>query len=163
MSSNTRSGKFYYENEREVLEYLGFRQVAGSGNGWIAKEDGESENFLCQLKSTNANSIRINKLDIEKLQYHAVVSHKSPIFAINFLSDNSVYILMQPQDIIDFADFLKTGIAFGKGRDDFSDLANVGSSTPLAANRIISSASDAREKYNSERNKLFERRGRSAT
>lgn len=32
-----RSGKFYYRNERETLEALGFKQVPGSGNGWVAK------------------------------------------------------------------------------------------------------------------------------
>ena len=54
-----RSGKFYYRNERETMEMLGMRQVPGSGNGWVAKEDGENEHLLCQLKSTDGNSIGI--------------------------------------------------------------------------------------------------------
>ena len=77
-----RKGKFYFRNEKETLESLGLKQVPGSGNGWIAKEDGENELALVQLKSTDANSYTIKQLDIQQLEYHADVSHKVTIFLI---------------------------------------------------------------------------------
>lgn len=94
-----RKGKFYFRNERETLEYLGLKQVPGSGNGWIAKEDGENELALVQLKSTDSNSYTIKQLDIQQLEYHADVSHKVPIFLIQFLKQNRVYALLDVENI----------------------------------------------------------------
>ena len=51
-----RSGKFWYRNEKKTLEALGFKQIPGSGNGFAAKEDGENELALVQLKSTDSSS-----------------------------------------------------------------------------------------------------------
>lgn len=89
-----RSGKFYYKNEKEVVKSLGLQPVPGSGSGWIHKEDGESETLLVQLKSTVADSYRVDMLDIKKLEYHADVSHKSPVFLIQFLKQNKIYALV---------------------------------------------------------------------
>lgn len=89
-----RSGKFYYKNEKEVVKSLGLQPVPGSGSGWIHKEDGESETLLVQLKSTDADSYRVDMLDIKKLEYHADVSHKSPVFLIQFLKQNKIYALV---------------------------------------------------------------------
>lgn len=99
MGNNKRTGKFYRKNEKEVMEQLGFTPVPGSGSGWISKEDGENEYALCQLKSTDANSIKINKLDIDKLEYHSMVSHKIPVFAIQFLQTEDIYLLIKPENL----------------------------------------------------------------
>ena len=40
---------------------------------------------LCQLKSTDKESIKLNKRDIDVLNYNAGVCHKMPVFAIQFL------------------------------------------------------------------------------
>ena len=89
-----RSGKFYFKNEKEVLKSLGLKPVPGSGSGWVHKEDGESETLLVQLKSTDSGSYRINLLDLKKLEYHSTVSHKSPVFLIQFLQHNKIYALV---------------------------------------------------------------------
>lgn len=94
-----RSGKFYSKNEKEVMKLLGLKPVPMSGAGWIEKEDGENDEVLCQLKSTDAESYRIQKLDLEKLEYHAKVSHKLPVFVIQFLKDDSLYALLRIEDL----------------------------------------------------------------
>ena len=48
-----RTGKFYFRNEKEVLKSLGLTPTPQSGAGWVAKEDGENEIILAQLKSTD--------------------------------------------------------------------------------------------------------------
>lgn len=49
-----RSGKFYRKNEAEVMESLGLKPTKNSGSGWVEKEDGQSDEIICQLKSTDA-------------------------------------------------------------------------------------------------------------
>lgn len=104
-----RSGKFYYKNERETLEALGFKQVPGSGNGWVAKEDGESDNTLVQLKSTENASYTVSLLDLKKLEIHAETEHKFPLFLIQFLKQDKIYALVSIENLEDLNDMIKTG------------------------------------------------------
>lgn len=104
-----RSGKFYYKNEREVMESLGLKQVPGSGNGWVSKEDGENDYILCQLKSTDAQSIRVQQVDIRKLEEHAALSQRFPLFAIQFLNTGEVWLMAKPEDFADVANYIITG------------------------------------------------------
>ena len=104
-----RSGKFYYRNERETLEVLGFKQVPGSGNGWVAKEDGESDNTLVQLKSTENASYTVSLLDLKKLEVHAETEHKFPLFLIQFLKQDKIYALVSIENLEDLNDMIKTG------------------------------------------------------
>lgn len=96
-----RSNKFYRRNEKEVMRALGFEPTPNSGSGWIIKEDGQNENAICQLKSTDANSIRINQKDIETLEYNALVSHKIPVFVIQFLNTDEVFLVIRPELLSD--------------------------------------------------------------
>lgn len=108
MSNNKRSGKFYRKNEKEVMESLGFKPTPNSGSGWISKEDGENEFALCQLKSTDATTIKVCQKDIETLEYNALVSHKLPVFAIQFLNTNEVFLLIRPELLNDLNEAIKT-------------------------------------------------------
>ena len=56
-----RTGKFWRKNERDVMERLGLEPTPNSGSGWIAKEDGQSDDVICQLKSTDAESISFKR------------------------------------------------------------------------------------------------------
>ena len=96
-----RSGKFYYKNEKDVMKFLGLNPVPGSGSGWVHKEDGESDTVMVQLKSTDASSYRIDMLDIKKLEYHASVSHKVPIFLVQFLKQDKLYAIVEVGNIDD--------------------------------------------------------------
>ncbi len=140
-----RSGKFYYKNEREVMESLGLKQVPGSGNGWVAKEDGENDFILCQLKSTDAQSIRVQQVDIRKLEEHAMQSHKFPLFAIQFLNTNEVWLMAKPEDFADVANYIVTG----KCEKPKESIVNVVETRPKTKKKIVSS-SGARENYYKE-------------
>ena len=88
-----KRAKFWFKNEKEVMRSLGFEPVKGSGSGWVHKEDGESDVALAQLKSTEAESYKLNYLDIKKLEYHASVAHKIPVFVIEFLN-RGTYVML---------------------------------------------------------------------
>ena len=104
-----RSGKFYRNNERVVMEELGFTPTPNSGSGWIVKEDGQNDNAICQLKSTDAMSIKVNLEDIHTLQYNAQVAHKIPVFAIQFLKTDEVFLLVKAKDMEEIINYIKTG------------------------------------------------------
>ena len=94
-----RSTKFYRKNEAEVMDKLGFVPTKNSGAGWIEKEDGQNEFAICQLKSTDKESISVKQKDLRVLEYNASVAHKLPVFAIQFLNTNEVWVMIKPEDL----------------------------------------------------------------
>ena len=157
-----RSGKFYRKNEAEVMLSLGLEPTPNSGSGPIWKEDGQSENVICQLKSTDAQSIKVNKKDIDTLLYNAAVAHKLPVFAIQFLQSNEVYLLVRPEELCEAAKYIKTGEY--KSANEFVgiDLSEHETMTSTTK-RVIKSSSNAREKFHQENEKKFKKEKRSAT
>jgi len=94
-----RSGKFWRDREKRIMGGLGLRTQPGSGSlDWTRKEDGESDTILAQLKSTEAKSITVNKQDLLDLFYHARVSHKLPVFVIDFVGQESFQMLLVRRD-----------------------------------------------------------------
>ena len=156
-----RSGKFYRRNEAEVMKSLGLKPTPNSGSGWIVKEDGQSEEVICQLKSTDANSIRVNKKDLDVLSYNAAVAHKLPVFAIQFLQSNEVYLLIKPEMLCEAAKYIETGEYESANEFVGIDLSEHEEMTP-AAKRVIKSSSNAREKFHQENEKKFKKEKRSA-
>lgn len=159
-----RSGKFYRRNERDVMRLLGLQPTKNSGSGWVEKEDGQSEDVICQLKSTDAQSIKVSKKDLDTLQYNAAVSHKLPVFAIQFLSSDEVYLVLKPEILSEVVEYLKTGevsnasaYAFaGIDLSEHEDMTSVGG-------RIIKSSSSAREQFNQENEQKYKKGKKSAT
>lgn len=94
-----RSTRFYRRNEEMVMKELGFKPTINSGAGWIQKEDGENDVALCQLKSTDAMSIKINQKDLRILEEHSAISHKIPVFAIQFLNTGEVWCMIKPDEL----------------------------------------------------------------
>lgn len=137
-----RTGKFYYKNEKQTLETLGFRQVPGSGNGWIAKEDGESETTLVQLKSTDKSSYRLDMLDMKKLEYHAEVAHKIPLFLVQFLQQDKIYAIISVDNLSDLKDIIETG--------SVKESKVVSNSEVKVKSRKVSSSSKAMNQYRKE-------------
>lgn len=156
-----RSGKFYRRNEAEVMKSLGLKPTPNSGSGWIVKEDGQSEEVICQLKSTDANSIRVNKKDLDVLSYNAAVAHKLPVFAIQFLQSNEVYLLIKPEMLCEAAKYIETGKYESANEFVGIDLSEHEEMTPTAK-RVIKSSSNAREKFHQENEKKFKKEKRSA-
>lgn len=104
---NKRSTKWYRKNEAEVMHRLGINPTINSGAGWIQKEDGESDLFMCQLKSTDNKSISVKQEDINALEYHACTSHKIPIFALQFLTTDSVYVMIPEEEFKEYQEYKK--------------------------------------------------------
>lgn len=158
MSNNQkRSFKFYRENEREVMEALGLKPTKNSGSGWIEKEDGQNDYVICQLKSTDAQSIKVNQKDIRILEKNARIEHKIPMFAIQFLNTGEVWIMLRPEDISDASEYILTGDIhnnrlkdLGINLDDSDELESVNVNT-------IKSSSKSREKFFDERNKKYDK------
>lgn len=146
-----KKAKFWFKNEKEVMRSLGFEPVKGSGSGWIHKEDGESEFALAQLKSTEAESYKLNYLDLEKLEYHASVSHKLPVFVVQFLN-RGTYVMVNVNDLDKLDCLIK-----GKQVKDEGPCLNV---TDIGAGKTIkiSSSGKARETFYKERENQWKKK-----
>lgn len=155
-----RSGKFYRNNEKEVMARLGLQPTPNSGSGWVSKEDGESDDVLCQLKSTDAQSIKIDKKDLDVLQSNASVTHKLPVFAIQFLRTDEVYLVIKPELLSEVVQFIETG---EKVDNDILDI-NISEHEELGTStRCIKSSSSARDSFADEVEQKFKKKGKSAT
>lgn len=157
-----RSGKFYRKNEAEVMKALGLNPTKNSGSGWVEKEDGQSENVICQLKSTDANSIKVNKKDLDVLSYNAAVAHKLPVFAIQFLQSNEVYLIVKPEMLCEAAKYIETGEYESANEFVGIDLSEHEEVTSKPK-RVIKSSSNARERFHEENERKFKKEKRSAT
>lgn len=104
-----RSTKFYRKNEEEVMKSLGLQPTPNSGSGWIIKEDGQNDFVICQLKSTDAQSIKVNQKDIRILEKNARIEHKLPLFAIQFLNTGEVWLMAKPEDFTEITNYINTG------------------------------------------------------
>ena len=155
-----RSGKWYRKNEQEVMRQLGLEPTKNSGSGWIEKEDGQSEHILCQLKSTDANSIKINKQDLDTLDYNCTVAHKLPVFAIQFIKSNQVYLVLKPELLEELSNFLKTGKYEVRDGDIF-DGTEVEETTSHPTN-VIKSSRNAREAFHKEVESKYTKKRRTA-
>lgn len=158
-----RSGKFYRRNEAEVMKLLGLEPTPNSGSGPIWKEDGQSESVICQLKSTDASSIKVNKKDLDVLSYNAVVAHKIPVFAIQFLQSNEVYLVVRPEMLCEAAKYIETGEHI-QTMNEFVDVSiNDYEETGIKPVKQIKSSSKAREQFKEENERKFKKEKRSAT
>ena len=104
-----RLNRYWTSNEKQVMRKLGLRPVPGSGSGEILKEDGENDYILCQLKSTEAASISVNRLDIEKLLYHSELDNKIPVFAIQFMN-GPMLLATVPEELGNIAQYLNNDL-----------------------------------------------------
>lgn len=144
------------------MKSLGLKPTPNSGSGWIVKEDGQSEEVICQLKSTDANSIRVNKKDLDVLSYNAAVAHKLPVFAIQFLQSNEVYLLIKPEMLCEAAKYIETGEYESANEFVGIDLSEHEDTTTVGG-KTIKSSSRARKQFNEENEKRFKKEKRSAT
>lgn len=147
-----RSSKFYFQNEKALMKSLGLDPVPQSGGGWIHKEDGENEVLIAQLKSTDKESYRLNILDLEKLEYHAMVSHKAPLFIVQFLNKDKIYLLMELANLED----VYKAIAYKEAPQEVSP-----TEVPegLEGN-VIKASREARDKFFKEKEETWKKKKR---
>lgn len=144
------------------MKSLGLNPTPNSGSGWIIKEDGENEHVVCQLKSTDKQSIKVNKSDIDTLQYNALVSHKLPVFAIQFLQSNEVFLIVKPEDLTDIVKYLDTGIVRVNSNSSIVDISNHEEMKPTGR-KVISSSSKSKKAFTKSMNERFTKKSKSAT
>lgn len=158
---NRRSTKFYRKNEEEVMRKLGFKPTKNSGAGWIEKEDGQNEQCICQLKSTDKQNISIKQNDIHVLENNAAISHKLPIFALQFLNTGEVWVMIKPEDLMnvqsivkgeDISESLYSGFDLGVDKED-EVTYNV-----FVGNRNAGKTYAARKAYKKQKEKEIEQR-----
>lgn len=145
-----RSGKFYSKNEKETLSKLGFKPAPASGAGWVVKEDGENELAMVQLKSTDSTRYTLDMLDMKKLEYHAEVSNKIPIFVVQFLKEDRLYAIVPIDNLIDLKDCIETG--------KIEEKVTISKNEPVTSRRLIKSNSKARDKFFKEREEKYGRK-----
>ena len=104
---NKRSTKFYRKNEAEVMKRLGLYPTRNSGAGWIEKCDGQNELFICELKSTDKESYTLKQKTLQELEYHACVAHKIPVFALQFLNRDEVWVAITEDEFKEYMEFKK--------------------------------------------------------
>ena len=148
-----RKPKFYRKNEKEVMEKLGLTPTKNSGSTWIEKGDGQNEMIICELKSTDKSSYRIQKSDLDKLEYQATASHKLPLFAIQFLESNDLYLLIRPEQIGEIVKGLDKKV---EQKQELEKVFTFFEEPKTAPKRTeVKSNKKAREKFHDEKSKLY--------
>lgn len=145
-----RSGKFYSNNEKKTLESLGFVPSPMSGAGWIVKEDGENDVAMVQLKSTDSSSYRLDILDMKKLEYHAYVSNKVPIFLVQFLKQDKVYAIIDVSNIDDLFEAFNCN-----KKPEYQKITKIENKNER---KMIRSSKKSRDEFMKERNDKYTKR-----
>lgn len=104
--ANKRSQKYYLKNEKETVKKIGLKATKGSGSGWLEKEDGYNENVIAQLKSTDNTSISFKLVDFYKLEANALLDKKLPLFLLQFLESDDLFLVIRPEDLKNIVKYL---------------------------------------------------------
>jgi Holliday junction resolvase len=94
------------KREKEVIKSFGLKPVPLSGADWTAKEDGESDKILAQLKSSIGKSISVKAQDIRDLVKHSRQARKMPVMILDFVGDEPL-VVVRAGDLNKVAKFLK--------------------------------------------------------
>lgn len=105
-----RTTKWYRKNEAEVMQRLGFKPTRNSGATWIDKGDGQNEHCICELKSTDNASYRLEQTTLHTLEANAIEAHKLPVFALQFLNVDEVWLAVKETDIEAFKQLIKASV-----------------------------------------------------
>lgn len=159
MSNNQpRSFKFYRKNEQEVMESLGLKPTKNSGSGWIEKEDGQNDYVICQLKSTDAQSIKVNQKDIRTLEKNAMIEHKIPVFAIQFLNTGEVWLMIKPDDLPDASEYILTGSINENRLEQLGIDLDASEDLRTISHKSVKSSGDSREMFHKQQSKKYNKK-----
>ena len=87
------------QEERTAARYKGSRN-AGSGSGWLRKNDVRSETFLIENKFTNnLKSYTVKSLDLKELEARAVMEDRVPL--LQFDLNNKSYVILTEDDFLE--------------------------------------------------------------
>lgn len=105
-----RATKWYRKNEAEVMHRLGFKPTRNSGATWIDKGDGQNEHCICELKSTDNASYRLEQTTLHTLEANAIEAHKLPVFALQFLNVDEIWVSVKETDIEAFKQLVRASV-----------------------------------------------------
>lgn len=105
-----RTTKWYRKNEAEVIHRLGFKPTRNSGATWIDKGDGQNEHCVCELKSTDNASYRLEQTTLHTLEANAIEAHKLPVFALQFLNVDEIWLAVKETDIEAFKQLVRASV-----------------------------------------------------
>lgn len=105
-----RTTKWYRKNETEVMHRLGFEPTRNSGATWIDKGDGQNEHCICELKSTDKESYRLEQTTLHTLEANAIEAHKLPVFALQFLNVDEIWLAVKETDIEAFKQLVRASV-----------------------------------------------------
>ena len=157
-NNQPRSFKFYRKNEVEVMKSLGLKPTKNSGSGWIEKEDGQNDYVICQLKSTDAQSIKVNQKDIRTLEKNAMIEHKIPMFAIQFLNTGEVWLMLKPEDLPDAAEYILTGSIKENRLEQLGIDLEASEDLRAISHKSIKSSGSSRERFHEQQNKKYNKK-----
>lgn len=84
---------------RTADRYKGSRN-AGSGSGWLRKNDVRSEHFLIENKlTTGTKSYTIKSQDLRELETRAIIEDRMPI--LQFDLNNKSYVVLLEDDFLE--------------------------------------------------------------
>jgi hypothetical protein len=132
------------------MKGLGLTPAPASGAGWIVKEDGENELSMVQLKSTDSTRYTLDMLDMKKLEYHAQVSNKIPIFLVQFLQEDRMYAIVPVDSILDLSKALETG--------HVQERISIKPEKLVSSRALIRSSKTSRDKFFEEKEKQYGKR-----
>lgn len=146
-----RGTKFYRKNEAKLMAHLGLKPTSNSGAGWIEKADGQNEQLIVELKSTDAMSMSVKLKDLVKLEEQSLVVKKLPVFIVQFLQTDEVFLMVRPHQIVDVAKYIETGIYVPpEDMVEFKDIKP--KQVPL-----VKSSSKGREQFHKEREAKYKK------
>lgn len=157
-NNQPRSFKFYRKNEEEVMKSLGLKPTKNSGSGWIEKEDGQNDYVICQLKSTDAQSIKVNQKDIRTLEKNANIEHKIPMFAIQFLNTGEVWLMLKPEDLPDASEYILTGSIKENRLEQLGIDLEASEDLRAISHKSIKSSGSSRERFHEQQSKKYNKK-----
>jgi hypothetical protein len=87
------------QEKRSAKSYRGSRN-AGSGSGWLRKNDVRSETFLIENKLTVATkSITLKNIDLVELRERAILEDRIPVLQFDLAGRN--YVVLVESDFLE--------------------------------------------------------------
>ena len=94
--------KFIKKREQKFAKEIGGTRRPASGALWFKKEDVIDNKKLYQIKTTTKKTATVRLTDLQKLEEHAIIEHKIPIYVIDFILDrfeSEQYYVIRRKDI----------------------------------------------------------------
>jgi hypothetical protein len=93
-----QTAKWHRNHEKKKMKEMSLTPVPLSGAG-LQKEDGANDDIIAQLKTTTKASYTLKIDDIHTLFKNAIITHKIPIFMIDFCEHDITLCCFQKKDI----------------------------------------------------------------